>query len=465
MWKVQTEGYQNKSGMLVGTVSYDLSDAPDGEFICGGLNSKGPKSMAIGRQGNYLHWGFAVSPTYMTDEAKLVFVNAIHYIHKFKGHRAFTTKKPVSVRTQIDSLLYRLSDRGNDVWAAYIEESAVEDRKIKRELSDRKAAGEKLNESDEARLDWDEPTWDRMDALKRLPSSLRDELGNDIDSYVKYFSENRDYMFSDPERRYAPLEVDADAKELGIPNHDLRILDKCVQLLHENPKNGLARRVLERYTERQFESAGQWQEWLAERRDYLFFSEPSGYKFLLDTNRVLAAGKQRWLIEAVVARRKIADQMLVNGISVDQPNDDQPVKYDCRLVALGGEAFEELNAKKEKSDDGKPFRLIVKFKIQDGWHLYASVPKGEPYIQTNLKVIVPAGVSVNAPWKRSVAKPSASSNDLTIWESECVWSIDLNVSDKSALETKVELILNYQACNEERCRRPVSKTIELKFDQ
>ena len=95
MWRVQTEGYKDEKGMLIGVVTPGkvLDQAPDSEYISGGVNSKGCDSVALGRQGNYFHWGFAVSPTYMTEEAKLVFVNSIHYISKFKGQRAFVKKR------------------------------------------------------------------------------------------------------------------------------------------------------------------------------------------------------------------------------------------------------------------------------------------------------------------------------------------------------------------------------------
>src|SRR2546423_3239986 len=48
-----------------------------------GLSMKGPHSVAIGRHGNYLQWGFSASPKDMTDAGRACFVNCVTYIKKF----------------------------------------------------------------------------------------------------------------------------------------------------------------------------------------------------------------------------------------------------------------------------------------------------------------------------------------------------------------------------------------------
>ena len=115
MWRVQTEGYLERNDMLVGVVSSDSGflDSPDTEWISGGVNTKRPKAVALGRHGNFFHWGFAASPTYMTAEAKLVFVNAIHYISKFDGQAPIARREPgASTRNRIEDALARISEKG-----------------------------------------------------------------------------------------------------------------------------------------------------------------------------------------------------------------------------------------------------------------------------------------------------------------------------------------------------------------
>lgn len=84
-WKVQ-EGELGKS-VDYGLVSnpYGFEDSPDAEWISSGVNSKGPKSMAIGRQGNWFLWGFAGDPTQMTDSGRQVFLNSICWMKQFDG--------------------------------------------------------------------------------------------------------------------------------------------------------------------------------------------------------------------------------------------------------------------------------------------------------------------------------------------------------------------------------------------
>jgi hypothetical protein len=85
MWHVQ-DGELGKT-VDYGLVSqpYGFEDSPDAEYISSGVNSKGPKSMALGRHGNWFLWGFAGDPTQMTDSARQVFLNSIVWMKKFDG--------------------------------------------------------------------------------------------------------------------------------------------------------------------------------------------------------------------------------------------------------------------------------------------------------------------------------------------------------------------------------------------
>src|SRR5688500_10418708 len=52
---------------------HGFEDSPDCERISGGINSKGPKAIAIGRQANLLLWGFYGAPDRMTESGRRVF--------------------------------------------------------------------------------------------------------------------------------------------------------------------------------------------------------------------------------------------------------------------------------------------------------------------------------------------------------------------------------------------------------
>ncbi|PKP05781.1 MAG: hypothetical protein CVU10_10570 [Bacteroidetes bacterium HGW-Bacteroidetes-5] len=94
MWRVQTQGYMTTPDFRVGMVCrpWGFTDSPDTEVISGGVSLKSPDAIAIGRHGNFFHWGFAASPDYMTEEAKVVFANAVHYTSKLKGEKVIARK-------------------------------------------------------------------------------------------------------------------------------------------------------------------------------------------------------------------------------------------------------------------------------------------------------------------------------------------------------------------------------------
>lgn len=87
-WLIQKGklGPENDYGVVSDGVGFE--DSPDCEIISGGINSKGPHGLAIGRQANLLQWGFYCAPDRMTDSARHAFLNAIVYMKRFDGRRA-----------------------------------------------------------------------------------------------------------------------------------------------------------------------------------------------------------------------------------------------------------------------------------------------------------------------------------------------------------------------------------------
>jgi hypothetical protein len=82
VWRVQDSGKA-----MYGVVSEPFAkDAPaDCEVLTTGLSlHKGPEHIAVGRQGNFLFWGFNSPPSQMTDAGKAFYLNCLVYIAKFK---------------------------------------------------------------------------------------------------------------------------------------------------------------------------------------------------------------------------------------------------------------------------------------------------------------------------------------------------------------------------------------------
>ncbi|MGB0331067.1 MAG: protein-disulfide reductase DsbD domain-containing protein [Planctomycetota bacterium] len=233
MWRVQTQGYRSHPGQLIGLVarSAGFLDSPDAEWIAGGVNSKGPDAVALGRHGNVFHWGFAASPTYMTDEAKAVFVNAIHYVAEFEDEPPIVRKRARTiVRSDIDETLWRLE----------------------RSLPS---------------------------MVKRMvPADVLEQAGDDVEAIRAYFEGVRPYVRSVGSYQ---LEVDEDAQRLGAANNSLELLERAIEALGSD-EDEVALRVLVRYTGRGFETAEAWGRWLAENRDQMFFSEAGGYRWYVN---------------------------------------------------------------------------------------------------------------------------------------------------------------------------------------
>ena len=92
VWKVHEGEFPKVDVGLVST-PYGFADSPDAEVISSGINSKGPQAVALGRQGNFFIWGFFGDPSMLTPSARKVFVNTVHYMKGFDGHKPLVKKK------------------------------------------------------------------------------------------------------------------------------------------------------------------------------------------------------------------------------------------------------------------------------------------------------------------------------------------------------------------------------------
>ncbi len=223
VWVVQGELRARNYGLV--SDGYGFLDSPDCEFISGGINSKGPGSVAIGRQANLLLWGFCASPSEMTEEARRVFLNAIVYMKRFDGARPAVEKTRPAREW---ALLY----------AAYLE---------------------KKETSDWARKSFAKELLERPDATT-FESMLRADL---------------EYLYSD-----GVFRIDEDAKALGISNRDVKLLDRCIELLGTGDA-ARAKAILSRYVPEKFDTAAQWKEWLGKNRERLYFTDTGGYVWRL----------------------------------------------------------------------------------------------------------------------------------------------------------------------------------------
>ena len=289
MWRVQTKGYLSDPGFPIGMVSsgFGFDNAPDGEIISSGVNSKNVQAVALGRHGNFFHWGFAADPEYMTEEARQVFLNAIHYISEFKG------KKPYSKRRPGQRSRYQALNDGttleNASYDAYVQDELSRFEQYQAYLANVLAKGGELTFQQRRVLSKTGPdlvaedAWLSEVALVNMPKRLVEEFGGALDLYLPYYEENLEVLEKiikeGPGVRAPQFLADDDAIALGYSNRDPEILDAAISVLEADEGNAQARRVLQRYTDQEFDTAAQWRSWYEERKGRFYFADIDGYIF------------------------------------------------------------------------------------------------------------------------------------------------------------------------------------------
>lgn len=152
MWRVQTKGYKTDEGFPIGMVSrpWGYTDSPDAEYISSGVCAKTLDAVAIGRHGNFLTWGFAASPAYLTEEAKAVLANAICYIARFKGKGMLVRKynDRIATREYLRELTYLASMEPYEERVGWTEEANREGAEKQAAARAKKARGEKLSDEE-----------------------------------------------------------------------------------------------------------------------------------------------------------------------------------------------------------------------------------------------------------------------------------------------------------------------------
>ncbi|HLQ37113.1 MAG TPA: hypothetical protein VK348_04905 [Planctomycetota bacterium] len=239
-------------GCDVGIVSdgHGFEDSPDCERISGGINSKGPRAVAIGRQANLLQWGFYGAPDRMTAQAKRAFLNAIVYMRKFDGQAPLVQKQ----------------SRGR-TWL-----SQFADTLAHMSAEERKGKGENNYASY---------------LKKNFPAEL---VGDDFDpAKLRAWYENHEEYFGHGKERH-DIVLDEDLVALHLSNRKPAFLDWLRQRFAKDPHDTLALRLAARYLGPEHgKDAATALAFLDDNRPFLFFSDTGGYRWFVDTNAQRAA--------------------------------------------------------------------------------------------------------------------------------------------------------------------------------
>ena len=290
MWRVQTVGYlEGRNDVRIGLVARGnrFLEGPDTEVISSGVCTKDVGAVALGRHGNFFLWGFGASPLQMTEEAKKVFVNAVAYMKRFDGKPPITRKYNDRMATTSDVLEIagNASRESYDNYVKSINEFNEANARSKKRIDEKKAAGSALTSDEEASLQYIgnvQKIETYEDYMKRTMGKYASKFGTDGVAFQKFIKDNIGYVYCDP-NGFFDYRIDDDVQKIGISNHDIKLLDACIDMLKKNDRTELALTVLKRYTAENFTTAKEWSDWLSKNRGKLYFSETNGYRFCINT--------------------------------------------------------------------------------------------------------------------------------------------------------------------------------------
>lgn len=234
-WIVQTgkEGKENDYGLV--SDGHGFEDSPDTERISGGVNSKGPRAVAIGRQANLMQWGFYCAPDRMTESARRVFLNAIVWMRQFDGQQPLVTK---------------CSEARS--WLVQYAETYT------------RLAADQANAKDNAGY---------LDYLrKRFPPAALTG-----DGPAAWYAANEEYLH----RVGDSWQVDGDLAAARVSNRKREFFDLVIGRLEKDPTDAVAMRLLQRYAPEAKADAAAVRAWMREAGDRLFFSDVGGYRWFV----------------------------------------------------------------------------------------------------------------------------------------------------------------------------------------
>lgn len=438
MWRVQTKGYKTDKGFSIGMVArpWGYTDSPDAEYISSGVCAKTLDAVAIGRHGNFLHWGFAASPLYMTQEGKDVFANAVVYISKFNGKKPLARKfnDRIATREYLKEISYLVTkDSYEDRMKSDREWNEQSKAEYKAAMA-KKEKGETLSDREKETLKYGEPGEFKPtpyeDYVKRYAKNFFPMLGTDEKAYAQYFKDNYDYFYSEG---FYNIFLDEDVKAWGIPNYKHELLDKAITSLEQGKETDRANRVLARYTMADFQTPAEWRKWYETYKDKMFFTESGGWKFLINEEGNVP-GNDYFEYRKRVEENKSAS-------TGTETSDANPVVASANII----------------SDTRDNRQLVVKFKIHPGYHIYADVAGDDPYIPTAVNIALPQGLTAGE-WQ--ISRPGRfGETGTTIHETEATYTCPLDGNGSGPITCTV----SYQVCDSHICMPPVKKDLKLKI--
>ncbi|MCU0913215.1 MAG: hypothetical protein MUC88_01470 [Planctomycetes bacterium] len=279
VWRVQT----SPRGSVV-ACSYGFQDSPDAEIIAVGFNrAKGYGAIGIGRHANFLQWGYGDPPSRMTEAGRRLFINCIHYLHRFDGRTPLVRRRAGS-RVEAVAVASALARVGRFAAGRVIYLGPSPEPKETAGWPKESAFRAWLHPGRELPLEstrqTTQPAGDivapAMDLQKqffldKFGPDLWDKYHADPNGLVAYYQVNLELVYHDEVYR-----VDEDLRSLGLTsNRTFETLERLYELWQDPTRRELAQRLLDRYTD------GRTTFDFKTGRGRIYFSDVGGYKFFV----------------------------------------------------------------------------------------------------------------------------------------------------------------------------------------
>lgn len=203
-WKIQERSFPDVDPGLVSSRE-NFIGTKNAEVISGGCNGKGPTSVAIGRHGNFMLWGFSGSPDEMTESARHAFVNSLCYMTAFDGQTPGPVESNYETPEHHLASIYFLrasSDAYTEKQAKSMQEMIDQD-KVPQEVIDQVGDDPKAFFRNMMK-----PHTDKV--LQRIPDSIRKQHDDDVEKIIQFYTERADKLQVNSNREFV---VDAQQSE------------------------------------------------------------------------------------------------------------------------------------------------------------------------------------------------------------------------------------------------------------
>ena len=296
---------------------------------------------------------------------------------------------------------------------------------------EKQAKGETLTQEEQMYLNFQPmPMKSREEMLQLIMPEYFAMFGTDGEAYARYFDENRDYLYGG-ESRYS-LVLDEDAKSLGIPNNDIRLIDEAIKMLEAGKDVAKGKRILARYTLADFVTPAEWRAWFDKNRSNMFFTEAGGWVWLINSREPGVNDYKGWELR----RRESA-------LKVPETTDLQPVA---------------VAASREVLQDGSQV-VLLKMKMHPGYHIYSAVGSGEAFVPLKVEIALPEGYEKQGDMQRPAPLPF-NTNGTMMYEDTVVFVQPVTGTGAGTLTCTV----SYQCCNNNICYPPAEQTVTVQLN-